>query len=50
MREWTVLFTSLAKCEVAVRKVDDVSGSAEVIKLWRAVLSLPHTFLPVRTC
>lgn len=50
VREWFVLFTSLAKCYVAVSKLDNVYGSATAMKLCIVALWLPEAFLAIQAC
>lgn len=50
MWEWSVLFTSLVKLDVAVSKLGNACGSAKAVKLWIVVFQLPEAFLAIRAC
>lgn len=50
VREWFVLFTSLAKRDVAVTKLDNVYGSATAMKLCTVALWLPEGFFAIHAC
>lgn len=50
VREWFVLFMSLAERDVAVSKLDNVYRSATAMKLCIVALRLPEAFLAIHAC